>query len=183
MPLYHVFKHAPDSVWTYLPWGPFLDAAELGQTIEAINENPEWQPYAVLVDTVVVGFFSYLRINARAGSIEVGGVVFSPELQRTRASTEAQYLLMKNAFDLGYRRYEWKCDDLNGPSRTAAERLGFSYEGTFKKATHYKGRSRDTAWYAITDDEWPAVDTAFRTWLAPENFNPDGTQRNRLETP
>ncbi len=183
VPLYHVFKHAPETMWTYLSFGPFMDAAELGQTIDAINEQSDWQPYAIVVDSVVVGFFNYMRINAHAGSIEVGGVVFSPELQRTRASTEAQYILMKNAFDLGYRRYEWKCDDLNAPSRAAAERLGFSYEGTFKNATHYKGRSRDTAWYSITDDEWPAIDAAFQTWLDPENFNEDGSQKTRLQTP
>lgn len=177
VPLYHEFKHAPDSLWTYLPWGPFLDAAELGQSIDAINERDDWLPYAVVVDADVVGYLSYLRIAAHAGSIEVGGVTFSPKLQRTQASTEAQYLLMKNAFDLGYRRYEWKCDDLNAPSRAAAERMGFTYEGTFRKATHYKGRSRDTAWYAITDDQWPAIDAAFQAWLAPENFNPDGTQK------
>ncbi len=182
VPLYHVFKHAPDSLWTYLPFGPFLDAAELGQTIDGINKKPDWQPYAVVVDTVVVGFLSYLRIDDYAGSIEVGSVVFSPDLQRTRASTEAQYLMMKNAFDLGYRRYEWKCDDLNAPSRTAAERLGFTYEGTFKKATHYKGRSRDTAWFAITDDEWPAIDAAMSAWLAPENFDSEGQQSTPLRT-
>ena len=120
---------------------------------------------------------SYLRIAPEAGSIEVGHINFSPLLQQTPAATEAMYLMMKRAFDLGYRRYEWKCDALNAPSRTAAERLGLSYEGMFRQATVYKGRNRDTAWYAAIDQEWPALAAAFERWLAPENFDGDGMQR------
>jgi RimJ/RimL family protein N-acetyltransferase len=121
-----------------------------------------------------------LRIDQKNGVIEIGSIVFSPSLQRTSAATESVYLLLKNAFELGFRRCEWKCDHLNLPSRVAAERLGFRYEGTFRKATHYKGRSRDTAWYAITDEEWPALDAAFRSWLADDNFDVDGVQRRSL---
>jgi RimJ/RimL family protein N-acetyltransferase len=115
-----------------------------------------------------------------AGSIEVGHINLSPPLQRTRAATEAMYLMMKRAFDLGYRRYEWKCDALNAPSRAAAERLGFTYEGTFRQANVYKGRNRDTAWYSVIDSEWPNRRAAFERWLAPENFDAEGKQRAKL---
>ena len=114
--------------------------------------------------------------------IEVGHLAFSPLLQRTRASTEAMYLMMKYAFDLGYRRYEWKCDSLNAPSCHAAERLGFTFEGIFRQAIVYKGRNRDTAWYSIVDHEWPAADAAFEAWLDPGNFDAAGRQKNRLTT-
>jgi RimJ/RimL family protein N-acetyltransferase len=133
-----------------------------------------------LVDDKVVGFLSYLRIDPPGGVIEIGSIVFAPELQRTTAATEVIFLLLKYAFGLGYRRCEWKCDALNAASRKAAERLGFGYEGTFKKATHYKGRNRDTAWYAITDDEWPQVERAFARWLAPDNFDTGGRQLRSL---
>lgn len=181
--LFAAYSESPDSMWTYLSWGPFSNVKELGETIDGIVAVPDWQPQAVLVDGKAVGFFCYMRINPPLGSIEVGGVVFSSALQRTRASTEAQYLLMKNAFELGYCRYEWKCDSLNAPSRAAAQRLGFGFEGVFKKDRHYKGRRRDTAWYSITDDEWPAVQAAFEAWLDPSNFSSDGSQINALNTP
>ncbi len=152
------------------------------QAIDVIVAYPHWQPYAIVVKGVALGFMSYLRIDPPNGVLEIGSIVLAPELQRTRAATEALYLFIKNAFDLGYRRCEWKCDDLNGPSRTSAERLGFRYEGTFRKATHYKGRNRDTAWYAITDDEWASLDRAFQAWLAVDNFDRTGTQRQPLST-
>ena len=178
--LYGAFRDAPDALWTYMTFGPFGTAAELATTIDTLVALPDWQPFAIVVAGRPVGFMSYLRIDPANGVIEIGSIVFSPGLQRTRAATEAMYLLIKNAFDLGYRRCEWKCDSLNEPSRVAAERLGFRYEGTFHKATHYKGRNRDTAWYAITVDEWPALEAAFRAWLADENFGPDGRQRSPL---
>jgi len=106
--------------------------------------------------------------------------VLSPRLQRTTEATEALYLMIRNAFDIGYRRVEWKCDDLNAPSRVAAERLGFTYEGTFRQATHYKGRNRDTAWYAIIDRDWPVLDEAVRKWLEPGNFDATGAQKSTL---
>jgi RimJ/RimL family protein N-acetyltransferase len=126
------------------------------------------------------GVASYLRIAPASGSIEVGGIHFSPGLKRTPAATEAMYLMMERAFALGYRRYEWKCDALNAASRAAAQRLGLSFEGVFRQATVYKGRNRDTAWYAAIDSEWPALREAFLTWLAPGNFGGDGRQRIRL---
>jgi RimJ/RimL family protein N-acetyltransferase/NAD(P)H-dependent FMN reductase len=129
----------------------------------------------------VAGIASYLRIVPEHGVIEVGHIHLSPSLQQTRAATEFQYLLMRHAFeDLGYRRYEWKCDALNLPSRRAAQRLGFRFEGIFLKAIVYKGRSRDTAWYSITDDEWPTVRQGCERWLAPENFDSHGQQLRPL---
>ena len=127
------------------------------------------------------GTLSLMRIDPAHGVIEVGNVNFSPALQRTTASTEAQYLLMRHVFDdLGYRRYEWKCDSLNARSRVAAERLGFSFEGIFRQAVVYKGRSRDTAWYSVIDSEWPAVRRGFERWLHPDNMEPDGMPRASL---
>ena len=135
----------------------------------------------IMVGGSPVGLASYLRIDEGIGSIEVGGLHFSPGLQRTAASTEAMFLMMRRAFDLGYRRYEWKCDSLNAPSRAAAARLGFTFEGIFRQATIYKQRSRDTAWFSIIDTEWPSLRTEFNRWLDPENFDADGTQRSPLD--
>src|SRR4029077_13750033 len=133
-----------------------------------------------LADEQPAGVASYLRIAPDSGSIEVGHIHYSPRLQRIPAATEAMYLLMKRAFALGYRRYEWKCDELNAPSRAAAQRLGLSYEGTFRQAVVYKGRNRDNAWFAAVDAEWPALRAAFRAWLDPANFDDRGRQRTRL---
>ena len=128
------------------------------------------------------GVASLMRIDRAHGVIEVGHINFSPRLQRTRGATEAIYLLMRRAFDeLGYRRFEWKCDSLNAPSRAAAVRFGFTFEGIFRQAIVYKGRSRDTAWYSIIDREWPAVKAAFERWLDPANFDAAGRQKRRLE--
>jgi len=128
-----------------------------------------------------VGTAALMRIEPTHGVIEVGSIAFAPRLKQTRAATESMYLMMRRAFDeLGYRRYEWKCDSLNAPSRAAAERYGFRFEGIFRKAIVYKGRSRDTAWYAITADEWPGVRSAFEAWLSPANFEDNGQQKRRL---
>ncbi len=178
--LFESFQEAPASLWTYLPFGPFGAVDQLEATIDTIVALADWQPYAIVVDRAILGFLSYLRINPPDGVIEIGSIAFSTTLQRTTPATEAVYLLLANAFELGYRRCEWKCDDLNAPSRVAANRLGFRYEGTFLNATHYKGRNRDTAWYAINDAEWPAVDAGFRAWLAAENFDPGGRQQQSL---
>ena len=127
------------------------------------------------------GVASYLRIDPQIGSIEVGHINYSPLLQRTVAATEAMYLMMVRAFDeLGYRRYEWKCDNANAKSRAAAERLGFTFEGVFRQCTIYKGRNRDTAWFSMLDKEWPAVKEAFQTWLDPSNFDDTGKQKQSL---
>jgi RimJ/RimL family protein N-acetyltransferase len=169
---------SPDSLWTYLPWGPHADKPSLFGALRGMSEDPGWVPHTLcLPDGRPVGIASYLRVDRRNGSAEVGGIAYAAELQRTTAATEAMYLMMRHVFDdLGYRRYEWKCDDLNAPSRRAAERLGFRYEGTFRNALVYKGRNRDTAWYSITDSEWPAVRARLEAWLARTNFDGAGRQ-------
>jgi RimJ/RimL family protein N-acetyltransferase len=176
--------------WTYLPYGPFADLETYRRWVEEVSASDDPLFYAV-VDTDpiagpvssgrAVGVLSLLRIQPDVGSIEVGHVHFSPLLQRRRGATEAHYLLMRHAFDvLGYRRYEWKCDALNAPSRAAAARLGFRYEGTFRQATVVKGRNRDTAWYAILDRDWPLLRGEFQSWLARENFDDGGQQKEPL---
>jgi RimJ/RimL family protein N-acetyltransferase len=170
--------------WTYLPYGPFPTLDDYIAWVVGVTAIDDPFFHAVLDATTgrAVGVASYLRIDPASGSIEVGHIAFSPLLQRTPAATEAMYLMMQRAFALGYRRYEWKCDSLNAPSRAAAQRLGLSYEGVFRQARVNKGRNRDTAWYAAIDREWPAIDRAFRQWLDPENFDADGRQRTALST-
>lgn len=175
------FAGATDDLWTYLSWGPLPDQTALQSVLEGMTSRPDWEPWTVFVDGTAVGFGTYLRIDPPNGVVEIGGLTFSDALQQTRASTELHSLLIANAFAHGYRRVEWKCDSLNAPSRRAALRLGFLEEGTFVKATHYKNRSRDTTWFAITDDRWPAVRDAFTAWLDPVNFDSDGRQLQRLE--
>ncbi|WP_425099862.1 GNAT family N-acetyltransferase [Tropicibacter sp. S64] len=170
------------SGWTYLPRGPFTDLADAQAWTDAAAESKDPLYYTALVGGKPVGFLSYLRIALWSGRIEVGFIHLAPALQGTTAATEAQFLLMAHAFDdLGYRRYEWKCDSLNGPSRRAAERLGFTYEGTLRQAMHYKGRNRDTSWFSVLDGEWPAVKARFTAWLDPSNFDDAGNQKRRLQ--
>lgn len=182
--LFDALQPAPAEHWTYLPWGPFADRPAFDAWIVGMASATD-PFFHALIDTTTdraVGVAAYLRIDPPQGSIEVGGIVYGPSLQRTVAATEAMYLLMKRAFEeLGYRRYEWKCDSLNAPSRAAALRLGFTPEGTFRQHRVYKGRNRDTAWFSITDGEWPAVKANLEAWLDPSNFSPDGTQRSSLE--
>jgi len=169
-------------MWTYLFSGPFATEAAYHQWLAA-REHSEDPLFFAVVDGATgraTGLASYLRIDPPHGVIEVGHIAFSPPLQRTPAATEAMHLMMKNVFDLGYRRYEWKCDSLNAPSRRAAERLGFRFEGIFRQAVVYKGRNRDTAWYSIIDAEWPALKTAFERWLDPANFDAGGRQQSSL---
>lgn len=169
-------------MWTYLPYGPFESFDQYGEWLRAAQQSTDPLYFAVIDPATqrAIGVVSYLRIDPRNGVIEVGHLAYSPLLQRTPAATECMYLLMRQAFDLGYRRYEWKCDALNAPSRTAAARLGFQYEGLFRQAVVYKQRSRDTAWYSIIDREWPPIRTAFERWLEPSNFNSAGEQLLRL---
>jgi RimJ/RimL family protein N-acetyltransferase len=169
-------------IWTYLSHGPFagFDDYRAWVTQAAVSEDPLFFAIIDAATERAVGVASYLRIDPANGVIEVGSLNFSPRLQRTPAATEAMYLMMERAFTLGYRRYEWKCDALNAPSRRAAQRLGFTFEGIFRQAVVYKGRNRDTAWYAILDTDWPALRDAFRRWLDPANFDADGRQRISL---
>ena len=169
-------------MWTYLMSGPFESFDAYRTWVDGACRSSDHLFYAIIDRATgkAVGLASYLRIDPRAGSIEVGSLAFSPLLQRTPAATEAMYLMMERAFSLGYRRYEWKCNSLNAPSRAAAQRLGFSYEGIFRQATIIKGCNRDTAWYAAIDREWPALKEAFLRWLDPANFDAKGKQRLRL---
>ncbi|ACV34103.1 GNAT family protein [Accumulibacter sp.] len=168
--------------WTYLPYGPFDTFDSYCAWIDRHCRGRDPLFYAIVERTsdAAVGVASYLRVAPASGSIEVGHINFSPRLQQTPAATEAMYLLMKHAFELGYRRYEWKCDALNAPSRAAALRLGLSFEGIFRQATVVKGRNRDTAWYAAIDREWPLLDAAFARWLDPANFDAAEKQRVAL---
>ena len=176
-------------MWTYLPVGPFADLTEFRGWVEsaAVSRDPQFFAIVDREDGRPKGVASLLRIDPPNGVIEVGHIAYSPLLQRTRAATDAMYVLMRLVFEhLGYRRYEWKCNDLNAPSRAAAERLGFRYEGTFRQARVDRGRNRDTAWFSILDSEWPARREAFERWLDPANFDSRGRQLaplRRLDSP
>ena len=183
-------KHGPalwaqmageNHLWDYLYEEAPQDEAEFLAGLRASIGRADWSGYAAcLLDGSPVGYAFYLNIVPGMGTIEVGNINFSPALQRTRAATEAMFLMMQEAFALGNRRYEWKCNALNAPSRRAAQRLGFSWEGIFRQHLIVKGRNRDTAWLAMTDGEWPALEVAFQTWLSADNFDAEGNQRQAL---
>lgn len=182
--LYAAYSEATDDGdWTYLPYGPFRSEAEFMQWLPTCEAELDPMFFTIIdaATGLCSGVASYLRINPASASIEVGHIHLSRRLQQTAAATEAMHLMMQRAFDNGYRRYEWKCDDLNAPSRAAAKRLGFRYEGTFRQATHYKRRNRDTAWFGIVDGDWPDLDREFRRWLDPANFDDAGKQRSSLQ--
>ena len=174
--------------WTYLPYGPFDDLESYAAWVSEVSARDDPYFFAVIdtdpgspIRDRASGVLSLLRVQPHAGSIEVGHIHLSPALQQTRVDRGAvpdHELRLRRP---RYRRYEWKCDALNSPSRRAAERLGFSYEGIFRQAVVIKGRNRDTAWYAIVDADWPRVREAFRAWLASDNFKPDGRQRTSLK--
>src|SRR5688500_8549014 len=178
--LWEAISADPDkSSWTYLPSGPFSGFEEYQLWVEkaASSSDPLFFAIRDKASGLACGVASYLRITPGSGSIAVGHIHLSRSLRRTPPATEAMYLMMDRAFSLSYRRYEWKCDALNAPSRAAALRLGFTFEGIFMQATVYKGRSRDTAWYSVIDTEWPRLREAFERWLAPENFDAKRQQR------
>lgn len=170
-------------LWTYLPRGPYATLDEYRRWAEEAASRDDPLTHAIIDNSTgeAVGTAAYMRIEAAVGVIEVGSITYSPHLQRTPAATDAMYLMMRRVFDeLGYRRYEWKCDALNAPSRAAALRLGFQFEGIFRQATVYKSRNRDTAWYAIVDRDWPALKARYHRWLDPANFDAAGRQRRSL---
>lgn len=170
-------------VWTYLPKPPFDTPDALVAHLRDVTADPaEHVFYAITPEGSAYpqGFFSYYTIQPAAGAIELGYVALGPALQRTRAATEATFLMIDWAFCAGYRRFEWKCDALNAPSRKAATRYGFQFEGVFRQATVVKGRNRDTAWYSIIDGEWPKLKEAYTAWLDPDNFDVSGQQRRTL---
>ncbi len=182
--LYQAFSDDPqEGDWTYLPYGPFSCLNDFRNWL--IEDCSGGDPlFYVVIDnssSCAVGLTSYLRIEPSVGVIEVGHIHFSPSMQKTPVATEAMYLMMRRVFDeLGYRRYEWKCDACNERSKRAALRLGFSFEGTFRQATIYKGRNRDTAWFSLLDSEWPAMRDAFENWLKVDNFDGHGQQLRHL---
>ncbi|MEE8736768.1 GNAT family protein [Bifidobacterium subtile] len=181
--LFAAYQPAGGALWTYLGIGPFADEAEYARYVRSVERSTDPLFFAVIdrADGAPVGTLSLQRQDPESGVIEIGWVAFSPRMQHTRLSTEAHALLLALVFDrLGYRRCEWKCDSLNGPSRHAAERLGFVYEGTFRSAHVYKQRSRDTDWLAITDADWPECRSALEVWLSPGNFDAAGHQRSTL---
>jgi len=169
--------------WTYLPYGPFIKLSDFNTWFEqtCFGDDPLFHVVYDKSSHNAVGLASLMRIKPIAGSIEVGHIHFSPLMQRSKMATEAMYLMMKRVFDeLGYRRYEWKCDALNEPSKRAAQRFGFTYEGTFRQALIYRQRNRDTAWFSITDKEWPVIKAGFEAWLQPGNFDSKGKQFESL---
>ena len=170
-------------LWTYLPRGPYASSDEYRRWAETACRGDDPLVHTIIDNTSgdAVGTAAYMRIEPQVGVIEIGSITYSPRLQRRPAATEAMYLMMRRVFDeLGYRRYEWKCDSLNAPSRAAAARLGFRYEGLFRQASMTRGRNRDTTWFSVVDREWPALRAAFERWLDPANFAADGTQRDSL---
>lgn len=182
VPALFAANRADDAIWDYLPYGPFADEAAYGAWVASVADGTDPLFFAVVdpATGLAGGVMSYLRVAPASGSIEVGHICLSPRLQRTRAASEAIFLLADWAFRAGYRRFEWKCDALNQPSRRAAERFGFSYEGVFRQATVVKGRNRDTAWFAMTDGDWRCLAPAWRAWLDPANFDAGGRQVRRL---
>ena len=170
------------AIWDYLPYGPFATDADYAAWVGSVADRPDPMFFAVIdgASGQPRGVASYLRIDPPNGVIEVGHIALSPPLQKTVAATEALVLMMRNAFALGYRRYEWKCNAANLPSRRAGERLGLSFEGVFRQAAVVKGRNRDTAWFAATDGDWTKIAAAFDAWLDPGNFDAHGRQRRSL---
>lgn len=172
-----------DALWTYMGYGPFAQADAFAAWVPERAALADPYAYAIIdAQERAVGIATLMEIRPAMRVIEVGHIVYTPALQRTPLATEAQYLLARYVFEtLGYRRYEWKCNALNAPSRHAAERYGFRFEGVFRQHMIVKGRNRDTAWYSLLDAEWPARKRAFERWLAPENFDAAGQQRSRLQ--
>jgi RimJ/RimL family protein N-acetyltransferase len=181
--LYVAFEGNPaGTMWTYMPHGPFDSESDFTKWVASVDNSTDPLFYAIidLATEKPVGIASYLRIDTHNRTIEVGWLTFSEQLRRSAAATEAMYLMAAHAFDLGFRRYEWKCNALNAPSIAAAERLGFSFEGVFRNAVIVKGHNRDTAWFGFTDGDWPAIKEAHETWLDPSNFDESGNQKSSL---
>lgn len=182
--LFEAYRSAADDRdWTYMMAGPFHEPEAYRQYAETAASSIDPLHYAVIdrMQGKAVGTLALMRIDRNNGAIEVGHVAFSPLLRQKPAATEAQFLLMQYVFEqLHYRRYEWKCDSLNAPSRKAAERLGFRFEGIFRQAVVYRGRTRDTAWHSILDSEWPLLKSAFLAWLRAQNFDAAGQQQQTL---
>jgi RimJ/RimL family protein N-acetyltransferase len=172
-----------NELWAFMPLGPFAKPEALAAVLMGAHQKLGWNTIIIrdALGEEILGMASYMRNRPEHGSTEVGAVTFSRKLQRSRLATEAIYLMAKHVFDdLGYRRFEWKCNNANDASKRAAIRFGFSFEGVFRKDMVVKGQNRDTAWYAITEDDWPIVKKSFETWLDPQNFDAKGVQRTKL---
>lgn len=183
--LYDSFKDSDPEhhIWTYLAYGPFADFTTFRSWLleRELSRDPWFYAYVRRDTGKAAGMGAFMRLDAANGVIEIGHIWMSPSLQRTREATDAIFLMMRHAFDeLGVRRLEWKCDSLNAPSRAAAKRFGFSFEGIFRQHFIVKGRNRDTAWFAIIDQDWPAIRKVFQDWLADENFDAEGRQKKKL---
>jgi len=181
--LMKAFDKTEGSLWTFLPYGPFTVLSDYENWIASLNSNERQTAFAYLIqskDDQALGLCSYLRMSPNAASIEIGNLSFSPQLQKTPAATEVIFLMIDAIFKLGYRRCEWKCNDLNSPSISAAKRYGFTYEGTFRQAMVVKSHNRDTAWFSIMDNEWEELRPCFVEWLADDNFDEYGQQIKRL---
>jgi len=183
-PLFKAFNSDDGSMWCYMPFGPFADLnAYLDETLRRI-ETGGFQTFVIrcLASEQPLGQASYMRYDLANGSVEIGGIAFSPALKRSSVATEAMYLMMRHAFEHGYRRYEWKCDQLNRASNRAALRLGFTFEGIFRNAVVYKGRRRDTCWYSVITEDWPMIRERLEAWLDPSNFDDNGQQKLSLSS-
>ncbi len=178
--LYNAFSEDDGRMWSYLPYGPHHNAQAIDKSIQDYQKNRDFHTFVVLTDETPAGYTSFMRYDLAHGCVEVGGVTWSPGLQRSTAATEAMYLMMKHAFDHGYRRYEWKCNQLNLPSSRAALRLGFTFEGVFRNHQVARGSRRDTAWYSVIIEEWPQVRARLEAWLDPVNFDTDDSQKRAL---
>lgn len=177
---------APDvaDIWKYMPLGPFESQEQFQEIFERVAGDLGWEVMIIRRTRGgdILGMASYMRIREAHGSAEIGCVAFGPDLKRSAEATEAMSLMAGHVFDeLGYRRYEWKCHNDNAASRRAAERFGFAFEGVFRNDMVVKGKSRDTAWFAMTDEDWPVLRKAFKAWLSAKNFDASGTQKKRLE--
>lgn len=181
--LWAAYQQTNEASWTYLAIEPLTDIATVRGVLTEFSLATDAWHYAIIDNQTdqALGTFALMRADQQNGTIEMGYVIYSDLLKKTRVATEAQYLMAKYVFeDLHYRRHEWKCDHLNQPSRQAALRLGFTYEGIFRNAAVYKGRSRDTAWFSMIEEEWPARKARFEKWLSPDNFTADGTQIEKI---
>jgi RimJ/RimL family protein N-acetyltransferase len=181
----HQLSRGSPALWTYMGYGPFAELAAFRAWLEGCARESD-PLFLSVIDGATgrpSGMASFMRITPAMGVIEIGHIWFAPAIQRTRQATEAIFLMMRHVFDdLGYRRLEWKCDALNAASRRAADRFGFVFEGIFRQHMIYKGRNRDTAWFAIIDRDWPAIKDGFERFLAPGNFDEGGRQRESLKT-
>lgn len=174
-----------DHIWTWMAYGPFADEAAFMAWLETRPALDDPLSFAVVdkASGQAKGIVTLMRIDQPNGAIEIGNILYSPAMQRRPEATEAVYLMARHSIEeLGYRRFEWKCDDGNAPSKSAALRFGFAFEGLFRQHMIIKGRNRDTAWFSIVDHEWPARRKAFDAWLAADNFDAQGQQRVSLSS-